>query len=343
MNPEIALEKAEDELLIKISAYKKHAIHMQSFLSKHPGEWGRFQSEFNQEVNAIYREVMLFEKQSVADGQEDRIYRLKQIFVEKFRQDFLKGDLANRSFNKPYGYAGDHKIIDDIYLNQPFTMGLDRLFDNYFQMSAISVAVRNRKEDFKTIVKQYVSKHQSDNIRIMDIASGPCRDVRELFSDDREGCFKNTQYHCLDADQRAIDYAKQALNGDSRVYFTQMNIVRLALSKDPRKEFSEAYDVIYSTGLFDYLDERITQRLIANLRKMLKPGGVLAISDVRDKFSNPSIYFMEWVGDWNLIYRPDDEFRAFFKLAGFSENELTYSFEQQGIMQYVIARNLSAE
>ena len=64
---------------------------------------------------------------------------------------------------------------------------------------------------------------------------------------------------------------------------------------------------------------------------------MIAISDVRDKFSNPSIYFMEWVADWNLIYREDDDFRAFFLEAGFSRDELEFRYEQQGIMQYVIA------
>ena len=97
------------------------------------------------------------------------------------------------------------------------------------------------------------------------------------------------------------------------------------------------YDFIFSTGLFDYLDYRVSVRLIKNLRALLNPGGVLAISDVRDKFSNPSIYFMEWVAEWNLVYRDDDNFRQIFCEAGFTTSELTCRHEQQGIMQYVLA------
>ena len=61
------------------------------------------------------------------------------------------------SLRKPFGYAGDFKIIDDLYRNYPTTVGFDRLFDNYTQMSAIAVAVRNRKEDFKRMIINFIN------------------------------------------------------------------------------------------------------------------------------------------------------------------------------------------
>jgi len=64
----------------------------------------------------------------------------------------------------------------------------------------------------------------------------------------------------------------------------------------------------------------------------------MAISDVRDKFSNPSVHFMEWVGDWSLIYRDDDRFRRLFIQAGFTKADLEIDYEQQGILQYILAR-----
>ena len=123
------------------------------------------------------------------------------------------------------------------------------------------------------------------------------------------------------------------------INFNKENAVRIALKKDIACLIDKKYDFIYSTGLFDYFEEKIAIRLIQNLRKLLKPEGVLAISDVRDKYSNPSIHFMEWVGDWNLVYRDDDSFRRIFVESGFKENELDFKYEQQGILQYIIARN----
>ena len=111
----------------------------------------------------------------------------------------------------------------------------------------------------------------------------------------------------------------------------------MALDKNITEHFPEKYDFIYSTGLFDYLSHRVSAALVSNLRKLLAPRGHLAISDVQDKYSNPSLPFMELVGLWDLNYRDGEEFKKIFIEAGFSAKKTTYRFEQQGIMQYVIA------
>ncbi len=119
----------------KIRLYKKRAQEIESCLSKKPKEWGKFQSEFNQEVNSIFHDIMNFEKANLSAGREDKVYKLKRLFVDRVRKIFVRGTYIKWSLCKPFGYAGDFKIIDDIYENNPTTIGFDRLFDNYFQMS----------------------------------------------------------------------------------------------------------------------------------------------------------------------------------------------------------------
>lgn len=321
----------------KIAVYTKKVEHYRTFLKDKPDEWGRVQSEFNQEINGIFRDLMLFEKEQVLKGENLKVEKLKQIFIKRFRHLFVCGDYLNWSLNKPYGYAGDFKIIDDIYLNNPKTLGFERLYDNYFQMSSICIAVRNRKEDFKKIIIENIDKMHSLNPQVLSLASGPCRDVAELLRDPLI-ISKEANFYCYDIDRKSLDYGKSLMPQCAQVKFVEKNAVKLALTKDVNNVIADKFDVIFSTGLFDYLNDRVTIRLISNLRKLLRPGGILAISDVRDKFSNPSIYFMEWVADWNLLYRGDDAFRRLFILAGFDETELTFGYEQQGMLQYVIAR-----
>ncbi|MBU9888975.1 MAG: class I SAM-dependent methyltransferase [Candidatus Omnitrophica bacterium] len=330
------LKAQEKSLLGKIKTYKTVAREIKQHLDKKPEDWGRFQSDFNGELNGIFREIMLFEKQQLAKGNEAGVYKLKNLFISRLRKEFLHGDYVIRSLNKPYGYAGDFKIIDDIYQNDPQTQGFGRLFDNYYQAAAISVAVRNRKEDFKKIILSAVKKHGHSTMRIMDLASGPCRELQELLKGDLRD-FPEVFFDCYDQDENAWDHAKNLLREDARrVTFVKENVVRIALKKNIETQMPQRYDLIYSTGLFDYLDKRIAKRLVENLRKLLKPDGVLAISDVREKYKNPSVHFMEWVGDWNLVYRPDDEFRQIFIDAGFSEKELSFGTDQQGVLQYII-------
>lgn len=322
----------------KIAVYKKKVETYRDYLIDHPNEWGRVQSEFNQEVNGIFRDLMLFEKEQFLRGELQKVEKLKNFFIKRFRSLFVHGDYLKWSLGKPFGYAGDFQIIDDIYTNKPKTLGFERLYDNYFQMSAICIAVRNRKEDFKRFILNKITKTAHDNINVLSLASGPCRDIAELVNHPLV-ISKKVNFHCYDIDPKSLEYGRNLIPNRNNVQFFERNAVKLALMKEISKKIEFKYDMVFSTGLFDYLNDKLTVRLLANLKRILKPGGVLAISDVRDKFSNPSIYFMEWVADWNLLYRGDDAFRSLFLEAGFMERTLSFDYEQQGMLQYVLAQN----
>ena len=331
---------AEVSLRSKLKLYKKRADKIENYLSKRPKEWEKFQSEFNSEVNKIFRDIMNFEKVNFSIGHEEKVYKLKQIFINRIRKLFLRGVYNEWSLRKPFGYAGDFKIIDDIYQNNPMTTGFDRLFDNYFQMCAISVAVRNRKEDFKRLLIDFINKRQGCPLRIMDLASGPCRDLKEILPSASSLC-KDVIFDCYDNEERAIKYAKTLLAAHPNVNFIKESAIRIAFRKDVYSIIDKKYDFIYATGLFDYFSEKVAIALVRNLKKLLDPKGVMAISSVRDRYSNLSVHYMEWVGDWNLVYRDDEEFKKIFLEAGFREDELKTQYEQQGIMQYIITSNKS--
>ncbi|MCK4463788.1 MAG: hypothetical protein KAU58_05710 [Candidatus Omnitrophica bacterium] len=325
-------------LRTKIKIYKKRAQEVEYYLSKRPEEWGKFQNEFNSNVDGIFRDIMHFEKINLANGNKDKVYKLKRFFINRIRKPFMRGVYIEWSLRKPFGYAGDFKIIDDIYLNTPSTTGFARLFDNYFQMSAICVAVRNRKEDFKKAIINLINNRQNCSVRIMNLASGSCREAKEIIASNTL-VNKDVIFDCYDNDKKAVEFANSLLGYFSNVYIIKKNALRVAATKSVESDTAQKYDFIYSTGLFDYLTYKVSVRLVRNLKKLLKTNGILAISNVRDKYSNPSVHFMEWVGDWNLRYRTDDEFKKLFIDAGFKDNELKIQYEQQGIMQYIFASN----
>lgn len=326
----------EISLRARIKHYKRRVDEIENYLNKNPHEWGRFQSEFNAEVNVVFQNILNFEKENIFAKNETKIYKLKQLFIRYIRKIFERGEFINWSLHKPLGYAGDYKIIENIYENNPLTAGVDRLFDNYFMMSAISIAVRNRKNDFKRMITDFVADRQGIPLRIMVLASGPCRELRELYAE-KGGIYKNVTFDCYDCDPRAIEFSTNALKGISSVNFIHENAARIAFRKDITTLIKTKYDVIYSTGLFDYFEERVSTRLIANLRKLLNPGGIMIISNVRDKYSNPSVHFMEWVGEWELVYCESERFRKYFLDAGFNREDISQRYEQQGILQYIIA------
>ena len=58
------------------------------------------------------------------------------------------------------------------------------------------------------------------------------------------------------------------------VNFFQINAARIALNKDINSIIDKKYDFIYSTGLFDYFDEKNRYSLSPELKKLLKADGV---------------------------------------------------------------------
>ncbi|MCQ9206784.1 MAG: methyltransferase domain-containing protein [Omnitrophica bacterium] len=338
INLSLGLSTAETSLLTKIQLYKKRAQEVEKYLNRYPEEWGRFQYEFNTEVDNIFRDIMIYEKINLSKGNIEKVYKLKKLFINKIRKLFMRRDYSEWSIKKPLGYAGDYKIIDEIYRNDPQTTGFNRLFDNYYQMSAICVGVRNRKNDFKKILYKFISKKPKKSIRIMNLACGSCREILELLSQNSLPN-KNITFDCYDNDERALEYAKNSLKKYSNINFIKENALRLSATKQITLRIKKKYDIVYTTGLFDYLNNRIAARLIENLKILLKINGILVVANVRDKYSNPSVHYMEWAGDWNLIYRSGDEFKKLFLNAGFKNDDLHIRYEQQGIMQYIIATN----
>jgi len=47
------------------------------------------------------------------------------------------------------------------------------------------------------------------------------------------------------------------------------------------------------------------------------------------------------VADWNLVYRNEEEFGQLFINAGVNKDKLEVQYEQQGIIQYIIAKKVS--
>jgi extracellular factor (EF) 3-hydroxypalmitic acid methyl ester biosynthesis protein len=60
-------------------------------------------------------------------------------------------------------------------------------------------------------------------------------------------------------------------------------------------------ELIYSAGLFDYLDETTFIQSLRVLYSAIVPGGLVAVGNMGAH--NPSRHFMEFVVDWYLIHR----------------------------------------
>jgi hypothetical protein len=322
-----------------VKYYRKFSQELQAYLAKNPYDFPRYQEKFNTTVEKISVDLLDFEKKNM-DKSESKIYKFRRIFEKRYRSYFLFGDLTKWTYTKPYGYAGDFKIIDNIYQNNPKTIGFDGLWDHYYLQMTACRATRGRKDDLKKIILDFVSNNKNKNIRMMDLASGPAREIKELLDSDHGNLFSRVIFDCYDFDIRSIDYAKKLVNNSPHVNFYLKNAVRMALTKDISKDIPQHYDFIYSAGLFDYLDIRVAGRLANNLYSLLNKGGIMLIANFGDKFNNSSAGLMEWVTEWNLIYRTEGEFRKIFTEYGFSPITFKIKPAQNNVLLYCFINKL---
>jgi extracellular factor (EF) 3-hydroxypalmitic acid methyl ester biosynthesis protein len=93
-------------------------------------------------------------------------------------------------------------------------------------------------------------------------------------------------------------------------------------------------DIIYSAGLTDYLDRRLTLALINRCFEHLKPGGVLIIGNFAP--GNPNRIFMDHVLHWKLIYRSKEDIEELFSASLFGHN-LEVVAEEEGVNLFAVA------
>jgi extracellular factor (EF) 3-hydroxypalmitic acid methyl ester biosynthesis protein len=196
----------------------------------------------------------------------------------------------------PRGDFGDFEIIERIYQRCTSSDPALERWDRYFHWTTPARAVRTRKDYCVGLLDKTVRLKQAP-ARILNVASGPCRDIYEFLTGADHDVLRHTSIHCIDQDVYAIRYARALLAPFAeRVSFENRNIFRSNLTA--------GYDLIWSAGLFDYLEDRMFIRLLVTLWAAVAPGGELVVGSFSTR--NPHQSYMELTG-WHLIHRDEND------------------------------------
>lgn len=240
------------------------------------------------------------------------IRRLKERFRTLTGPWAYKSVIVKRAFDKPRGYPGDHKLLELIYDEQPISDNImGSCFDRYFLSNEYAVAVRNRKDHMKGILRKFLTSPQVGSKRILNIACGSCREIRELLlggDDSTAIASQAAEFVCLDQDPEALEFSKRCLSAVPRntgvaVNFIQNDVVALA-KKSKQDQPLGTFGLIYSIGLADYLPERLLKCLIEFCIRSLEPAGKLVIAhkDIDQYKPLPP----NWFCDWNFYPRDEE-------------------------------------
>jgi len=280
-----------------------------------PDEIGSYKEEFFSRIDKI---ASLIEKQPDPESAKEDFFNLCHAIDES--------PLHQRTRKKPLGYAGDFLLIDWIYTQKISGNGAGRFYDEMFHRYEASIAVRNRKDFFISKCREFAESNRN-KVDVLDIGCGSCRDIIEAHNI----CDNGTRfyYHCVDHEKEAIHYARNLLKGtgvEERVFLDCRNAFHFRSDK--------MYDLIWSAGIFDYLDNRSAAVLIKRLWRNLKSDGQMIFGNFSPK--NPTRKGMELIGKWYLIHRSAHDLIMLCENASIPYRSIRVESEPLGVNYFCI-------
>lgn len=247
------------------------------------------------------------------------------------------GTLQHHARFKPRGYAGDYEMLARICKQDLCKHPLGRAFDRFFQREAAPRAVRSRTEKIAASLVAHCVEHEGPVYQAVSVGSGPAIDMRQAVERLPEEKRGQMQIRLVDLDPEALDYARARLEplvAAGALTCQRENLPRLAQRRDLDRCLGSP-DFLVCSGLFDYLADEPAAALLGSFWRQLAPGGLLLVGNFAPH--NPSRAYMEWLGNWYLLYRTAAQMEHLAHAAGIPAAHVAIGAEQVGIDLFVIA------
>jgi extracellular factor (EF) 3-hydroxypalmitic acid methyl ester biosynthesis protein len=223
----------------------------------------------------------------------------------------------------PRGYTGDFETVDYICRgrNDAPAGTLEHLCEAYSLNFPIAQQHRNKvQHQAARILKTMTMKPRAS--RILALACGGAPDFAlagPLLENLAGAVWLN------DADDAALCEARRVVESiESRCHFIHDNAIRV-VARVPGP-----FDLILAGGLFDYLPDRAAVLLLRTAyRRLLSDGGTFFFTNIAR--GNPFRCLIEYIGDWFLIERSEEDVFALCAEAGIPEEEVLMKREETGL------------
>lgn len=218
-----------------------------------------------------------------------------------------------RCREKPFGYPGDYEVMNFLYerhFEGPTLFA--RAITLAFCHSRPGTAVRTRKDLVRRELETLLVRNAGSDrpVRVLSIAAGPARELQDLLEGLEElpvpmeiVLFEQDKGALAHAFRRLRALVDQRFPGQVRLTFLNESVKRLLRDGSLFADLAP-FDLVYSCGLFDYLQARTASILVRRLAGATARGGKVLFANMVD---NPGRWLMEFHYDWPLIYRTRDQ------------------------------------
>lgn len=249
-----------------------------------------------------------------------------------------RGWLQTRAREKPRGYPGDYELLARMIENRLCEDPLGAALDHFFQNQGAPAAVRRRTQLVASEIARERILSPDGPFVVTSVGCGPAFDVRRGLAMLPAKVRKGVEVRLIDLDPAALDYASLGLANvvePDQIHILAENAIR----RPPRplfREFLQGSRIIICTGLCDYLSDEEMSRFLRLLWNALAPGGLLLVGNFAP--NNPTRAYMEWVGNWYLSYRSEDDMQTVASAADIPSECSTIVSEPLGINLFLEAR-----
>ncbi|MGX9143142.1 class I SAM-dependent methyltransferase [Mesorhizobium sp. 128a] len=213
------------------------------------------------------------------------------------------------SVEKPRGYSGDAGLLD-IYYKHPTaadivasSTSLGRQIYAYTSEAASSVAGRERRDILARTVDGTAS-----TVEKAEVLAIACGHLREAERSDALAKRKLHRWIGLDQDPVSVATVNHDFAG------TAVEAIQGSVRGILRRAYAlGTFDLVYASGLYDYLPRATGVRLLQRAMELVKPGGEFLFANFSDEITTDG--YMETFMDWPLILRSADDMRDIINAA----------------------------
>lgn len=277
--------------------------------------------ELVQTFDVIFRQDF-----TIQNGVSTRVHRTHSLdsFFSRHEDIFrTTSSMQGFAFSKPHGYAGDFEIIERIYTMSNSHRSNIIKWDAFFHYGSAARAVRNRS----SLLSELIAELQPSGF--LSVGCGPALDVvgaASLFE-------KHPRVSLLDNDLNALSRARINTRSCQGLFESIEYYHKNAL----RFRSENKFDLVWCSGLFDYLNDKTAVFLLKKLKSLLHPKATIAIGNF--SHDNPSRSYMEIVGEWFLIHRSKEDLKRIGSAAGFEMDAMSLRADETGLNIFLVARN----
>jgi extracellular factor (EF) 3-hydroxypalmitic acid methyl ester biosynthesis protein len=260
----------------------------------------------------------LFDRfEEVAEQIEPDLLPAHRAYGQRLLHPFLlSSPFLHRTYAKPLGYAGDYEMMNMIVRNQMNGSSLFAKFvDAFLLVQAAPQAVRNRVGFLhdRIVAETGRCARLGRKAKIFSVACGPAWEARNFLADHPLADHADIEFMDFEAETlrnvaAAVQEVKTKNHCQAAVKFTKNSVQNLLRAGGRTARPESQYDLVYCSGLYDYLNDQVCQTLNNCFYNLLKPGGLMVVGNFSPDTRHQNI--MEHFAEWFLIYRSSRELAA---------------------------------